>query len=101
VLIFEGGESHEVFLVLRGEAEVSRSSQPVAVLREGAFFGEVGVLASHCRDAQVRATTRMLVLVLGRREFIGLLAAIPPLNRSLLGGMASRLHESDLARGAR
>jgi len=100
VLVTEGAAAREVFLIVRGEAEVSRGGRPVAVLRPSDYFGEVGVLASQCRDAQVAARTDLEVLVIGAREFLGLLAAVPALNRTILGGMASRLHNGDVATAA-
>jgi len=90
VLVTEGAAAREVFLIVRGEAEVSRGGRPVAVLRPGDYFG----------DAQVAARTDLEVLVIGAREFLGLLAAVPALNRTILGGMASRLHDGDVATAA-
>jgi CRP-like cAMP-binding protein len=37
----------------------------------------------------------MLLLVLGQRQFNGVLDAVPPLARKLLAAMATRLRESD------
>ncbi|MGH7750285.1 MAG: cyclic nucleotide-binding domain-containing protein, partial [Candidatus Dormibacteria bacterium] len=76
------------------------AGRPVAILGPGDYFGEVGVLASKDRNAQVTARTEMSALVLERREFLGMLAEIRPLNRTVLGGMASRLHSGDVAQQA-
>ncbi|HEX3607152.1 MAG TPA: cyclic nucleotide-binding domain-containing protein [Candidatus Dormibacteraeota bacterium] len=97
VAIDEGAEAREVFLIVRGEADVSRGGRAVASLRPGDYFGEVGVLSSQRRDARVTARTNLEVLIFGRREFLALLATIPALNRSVLGTLASRLHHSQVA----
>ena len=97
VLVREGAPAYEVFLIVRGEAEISHGGRPVAVCGPGDYVGEVGVLSRQARDAQVTARTPMTLLVFSAREFLGLMASIRPLNRGVLGGLASRLRESDLA----
>ena len=101
VLMREGARAYEVFLIVRGEAEVRRGGSHVAMRGPGDYVGEIGVLASQPRDAEVSARTPMTLLVFAAREFLGLMAAIPPLNRSVLTSLASRLHESDVLAGTR
>jgi CRP/FNR family cyclic AMP-dependent transcriptional regulator len=101
VLMREGARAYEVFLILRGQAEVSRGGSHVALRGPGDYLGEIGVLACQTRDAEVSAHTPMTLLVFSAREFIGLMTAIPPLNRAVLTSLASRLHDGDVLAGAR
>jgi len=95
ILVKEGDRGQEFFVVVEGKAEVSRGGKKVAVLGPGDFFGELALLDPAPRDATVTALTPMEAVVLGRREFTGLLAEVPPITTRLLVGMARRLREAD------
>ncbi len=94
-VVTEGGAGHEFFMILEGEARVSRGGAEVATLKEGDYFGELALLDKAPRDATVTAVTPMLLLVLGQREFSGVLDEVPGLAHKLMIGMARRLREMD------
>ena len=96
MLCQQGDEGHELFLILEGEASVSRNGQRIAILGPGQYFGELALLTPHPRNATVTAETDMLLLVLGRWEFWDLLDSMPAMTRMLLAGVAERLREADL-----
>ena len=96
VLITEGTHGHEFFVIMDGTADVTRSNTKVATLGPGASFGELALLDKEPRNATVVATKPMKLVVLGQREFGGLLDEVPGFSRKLLAGMAHRLRESDL-----
>lgn len=95
VIVREGGRGREFFVIADGSAQVSRGGAPVAELRPGDYFGELALLDPAPRDATVTATSAMEALLLNQREFFSLLEQVPPLTRSILTGMARRLHEND------
>jgi CRP/FNR family transcriptional regulator, cyclic AMP receptor protein len=95
VLIEEGTTGREFFLIVSGNAAVRKKGRKVATLGPGQYFGELALLSREPRNATVVAETEMLLLVLGQRQFNGVLDAVPPLARKLLAAMATRLRESD------
>jgi CRP/FNR family transcriptional regulator, cyclic AMP receptor protein len=95
VLCEEGKPGHEFYLILDGTAKVSRAGKKVATLQPGAYFGELALLDRSPRNATVTAESAMDLLVLGQREFSGLLDEIPGLAHKLLTSMAARLREAD------
>jgi CRP-like cAMP-binding protein len=95
VLVEEGTIGREFFLIVDGEATVSRNGQKVATLGPGQYFGELALLDRRPRSATVTSDTEMLLLVLGQRQFNGVLDAVPALSHKLLAAMATRLRESD------
>ena len=95
VLVEEGAVGHEFFLILDGQAVVRRGGRRVAMLGPGQYFGEMALLDRGPRTASVVADTDMNLLVLGQREFTGLLDQVPSLCYKLLAAMASRLREAD------
>jgi len=96
VLVEQGRLGHEFFLILDGKASVRRNNRKVAELGTGQYFGELSLLDKGPRDATVVADTDMKLLVLGQREFLGVLDDVPTLSYKLLRIMAHRLREADL-----
>ncbi len=98
VITKEGAPGHEFFVILEGTATVSRGGRKIATLGAGDYFGELALLDRAPRNATVTATTELEVVVLGQREFSGLLDEVPGLAHKLLIGMARRLREADAKR---
>ena len=96
LLVEQGRPGHEFFLILEGEATVRRDNRKVATLGPGQYFGELSLLDRGPRTATVTADTDMRVLVLGQREFLGVLDDVPGLAYKILRIMAHRLREADL-----
>jgi CRP/FNR family cyclic AMP-dependent transcriptional regulator len=95
-LVDQGKTGHEFFLILDGSATVRANNRKVASLGPGQYFGELSLLSREPRDASVTADTDMKLLILGQREFTGLLDSIPGLASKILSIMARRLRQADL-----
>ena len=95
VLVEEGKPGHEFFLIIDGSAAVKRGKKTVAKLGPGQYFGELALLDRGPRSASVEATSDLDVLVLGQREFAGVIDEVPSLAHKLLTSMAQRLREAD------
>ena len=94
-IVTQGSTGHEFFLILSGEAAVKRSGRKVNTLSAGDYFGELALLSKGERNASVVAETDMDLLVLGQREFSGVLDEVPGRAHKLLVSMANRLREMD------
>lgn len=97
VLVDQGRMGHEFFLIVEGQAIVKRNESEVNRLGPGDYFGELSLLDRAPRNATVVADTDMKLLVLGQREFTGVLDAVPGLAYKILQIMARRLRTSDLS----
>ncbi len=95
VLVEQGKIGRECFVIVDGAAIVKRNGRKVATLGPGDYFGELSLLDKGVRTATVTANTPMTVLVLGPREFSGVLDAVPGLAHKLLATLASRIRELD------
>jgi CRP/FNR family cyclic AMP-dependent transcriptional regulator len=94
-LVTEGETGHEFFVILSGTARVSRHGRKIATLGPGAAFGELALLEKAPRNATVVAETDMELVVLGQREFAGIVDEVPGFARKMLAGMAKRLRDAD------
>ena len=95
VLVSEGATGSEFFVIIDGKASVGKKGRKVATLGPGDAFGELALLDKAPRNATVTAETPLEVVVLGQREFGGLIDEVPGFARKLLAGMARRLREAD------
>ena len=91
----EGAAGAEFFVILDGNATVSRHGKEVATLGPGDFFGDLALLDRAPRNATVSAVTPMELAVLGQREFSGLIDDVPGFSHKLLAGLARRLRAYD------
>jgi CRP/FNR family transcriptional regulator, cyclic AMP receptor protein len=95
VLVEQDAIGHECFIILEGTAAVKRGGRQINTLGPGDHFGELALLDGGPRTATVVAETPMRVLVLGQREFAGLLDEVPGLAHKVLANLAGRIRELD------
>jgi CRP-like cAMP-binding protein len=96
ILVREGQVgAAEFFVIVEGEAEVTRAGAVIARMGPGEYFGELSLLDPAPRDATITCSTAMELLVLTWRELETLLVDAPGMTRRLLQGMAARLRELD------
>ncbi|HZE29027.1 MAG TPA: cyclic nucleotide-binding domain-containing protein [Gaiellaceae bacterium] len=81
----------EFFVLLEGEAEVSRDGETLNELGPGDFFGEIALVEDTPRTATVTATTPVRVLVITDRSFRRLLEEQPEIQRKVLVALAQRV----------
>jgi CRP/FNR family cyclic AMP-dependent transcriptional regulator len=93
--VTQGDVGREAFIIVEGSADVSRAGSKIASLGPGDCVGELALLDHGPRTATVVATSPLTVLVLGPREFSGLLDEVPTLNHKILAALASRIRELD------
>jgi CRP-like cAMP-binding protein len=95
VLVEEGRVGLEFYLIVDGEATVTRNGKHVATLGPGSHFGELALLDRRPRSASVVSETAMDVLVLSQRQFNSLLQSVPTISHKLLAALATRLRDAD------
>jgi len=91
----QGQIGREAFVIVDGTAEVRRNGRKVATLGPGDCVGELALLDHGPRTATVTAATDLTVLVLGAREFAGIIDEVPPIAHKLLKSLASRIRDLD------
>src|SRR5947207_13090233 len=91
VLCREGTRGQEFFVIMEGEAEVTRNGKHLATRRSGEFFGEIALVEDVPRTATVTATTPIRFFVLTRQRFLRLLDEQPGVERKVLRALAKRL----------
>ncbi len=95
VLIKEGTEGYEGFVVLEGTVAVTRKGKNLATLGAGQVLGELSLLESSLRSASVICETECTVLVMDRVRFKQLLLETPSLAIKFLEELAGRLRSLD------
>ncbi len=68
-LVHQGAFAHEFFVILEGNAEVTKDGERLTELGPGDFFGEIALMEAERRTASVTATSPMKVIVMFGRDF--------------------------------
>jgi CRP/FNR family cyclic AMP-dependent transcriptional regulator len=91
VLTREGARGREFFVLLEGTADVRQDTRLLPPLGPGDFFGEIALVADLPRTTTVTATSPVHALVIGERDFRGLLRRSPKIQGKVLQAVAARL----------
>ncbi len=91
----QGTIGREAFVIIDGTAEVRRNKKKVATLGPGDCVGELALLDHGPRTASVIAATDLKVLVIGAREFAGIVDEIPSIAHKLMKALAAKVRELD------
>ena len=95
VIVDQGQTGREAFVILEGTALVKRNNKKVAVLGSGAVVGELSLLDHGPRTATVVAETDVSLLVIGQRQFLGVIDEVPALSHKLMATLAGRIRDLD------
>jgi CRP-like cAMP-binding protein len=91
VLCREGEIGSEFYVIMEGEAEVTRNGAAVSTEGSGGFFGEISVIEDVPRNATVTATSPIRCFVLTRGRFLHVLNDMPDVERKVMRALAKRL----------
>ena len=97
-VVGEGSIGDDFYLILEGEARVTKGSTEVKRLAPGDYFGEIAVILGTPRSATVTALGRVLVLRLDSDRFLPLLDSMPSIARKVLVEVTRRLLECEDSR---
>jgi CRP-like cAMP-binding protein len=91
VLCREGEIGREFFVIVDGEAAVTRRGRRLVTQGAGDFFGEIALLENIPRTATVTARTPLRFFVMTGERFRRLLDEAPRVERKVLRALARRL----------
>jgi CRP-like cAMP-binding protein len=91
VLCRDGSRGQEFFVIISGEAAVTRGRKHLATLAGGDFFGEIALLEPVTRTATVTAVTSLRFFVITDHAFQSVLDTDPKIERKVLRTLARRL----------
>jgi CRP/FNR family cyclic AMP-dependent transcriptional regulator len=91
----EGDTGVAIYLILEGEVEVRRAKKSLAKLGQGQFFGELAVIDTRPRAADVVALDKTKCLILNSWTFDGLIKSNSDIATAMLKEMARRLRETN------
>jgi CRP-like cAMP-binding protein len=91
VLCKQGDVGHEFFVILEGEAEVTRGAEHIATLGPGEMFGEIALLEHVPRTATVTAKTPLRFFVMTSQSFWSLIDHHPDIEREILRTLVRRV----------
>ena len=87
----EGDRGREFFVLLEGEADVTKDGEHINTMKKGDFFGEIALVTKMPRTATVTATSDVDVLVITEHDFDGLMKRSPEIGRCIAEALAERV----------
>jgi CRP/FNR family transcriptional regulator, cyclic AMP receptor protein len=100
-IVMEGEPGETLFVVLTGQAKVTRGGKRVGRVLPGDFFGELSAIDGGPRSASIVAETPMEVLRLFRRTLTRMIEEEPQVALTLLDGIVRRFREINRAAALR
>ena len=89
IILKEGEETDDAYIILEGEVEVTKNNKQVALLKENSIFGEIALVDKRPRTATCTAYTNVKLGMVTRENYKQLLKhrpdAINPLLRIVTG----------------
>ena len=99
IIVDEGLTGDDMYVIRSGRVKVTKASdegreQIMNLLGEGAFLGEMALLANRPRSARVTTLEPTLLLALSRREFLELLKRRSTLSLCVIQELTRRLRDT-------
>lgn len=69
IIFSEGDKGEKMYIVKRGEVQVSRANAVLAILKDNSFFGEMALVSDEPRNATVKTVTDVEVLIIDKNDF--------------------------------
>ena len=91
VILKEGEESTDAYIILDGEIDVIKNNKVIATLQENSLFGEIGLVDQRPRTATCVAKTRCTLGTVTREHFTTLLKNRPKAVIPILKLVAERM----------
>ncbi|MDJ0763190.1 MAG: Stp1/IreP family PP2C-type Ser/Thr phosphatase [Myxococcota bacterium] len=93
VVIREGEEGKELYLILSGQVRVHKGDTDIVTLTSGDHFGEMALIDKAVRSADVTAVKPTQLLQISRQDFFKIIRNEPPLATKLLWSFLQVLSE--------
>jgi CRP/FNR family transcriptional regulator, cyclic AMP receptor protein len=90
VLVEEGTDGDEFYVVVEGTVEVLQGGEIVNTLGPGQFFGEVALLGHATRNATIRTASPARLLVVSARSFRSLIGRYPVIFDQVVAALEER-----------
>ena len=91
IIVREGEESSDAYIILTGEVEVTKKDRHLATLRENSIFGEIAMVDSRPRTATCTAKTDVTLGMVTRQNYKELLKHRPEAINPLLRIVTDRM----------
>ena len=93
VIVREGAEDNDAYIILEGEVEVTKNKRHLATLKENSIFGEIALVDSRPRTATCTAKTAVKLGMVTRDNYTQLLRLRPDAINPLLRVVTDRLRQ--------
>lgn len=94
MLIKKGDNESELYIIVDGEVEIFTEKKTITTLGPGSCIGELSIIDSMLRSANVRTTKKSKFISLSRKDFILTLKENPAISINVMKILTQRLRKS-------
>lgn len=94
-IVKEGDPGSCMYIIYRGEVNISKDGRQLATLKEKDFFGELSLLDTEARSATATATTDCILYYIDQEPFYDLIETRPEVIRGIIKILCSRLRAAN------
>jgi len=91
VILEQGVEGNYMYVVMKGEVAISLKDQIIATALPGEIVGEMALIDSEIRSANVTAKTECVLALIDQSSFESLLRHVPDFTLHVMNVLAHRL----------
>jgi CRP/FNR family cyclic AMP-dependent transcriptional regulator len=91
----EGRDGGLLFVIVEGQARVSRNGRRIGTLGPGDVVGELSLIDGHARSASVEATTDVVLLEITSDDFRKLVRRSPKFVKNLLAALSVKVRQTE------
>jgi CRP/FNR family cyclic AMP-dependent transcriptional regulator len=94
VILMEGEEGNIMYVVMKGEVDISLKNKTLATAVPGDIVGEMALINSDIRSATATAKTDCQLVLIDQSSFNSLLRYVPDFSLHVMGVLADRVQSA-------
>jgi CRP-like cAMP-binding protein len=91
VIVHEGETGNCMYIIFRGEVEITKGKEMLAILKEKDFFGELSLMDTETRSATVTARTDCVLFRMDQEPFYDLIESRPEVVKGVIKILCKRI----------
>lgn len=94
-IVSEGEIGNCMYIIFQGSVKVHKGNQTLAILKEKNYFGELSLLDTETRSADVTSLTDCILYKINQEPFFDLIDCRPEVMKAVMQNLSKRLRDAN------
>lgn len=94
-IVSEGEIGNCMYIIFQGNVKVHKENQTLAILKEKSYFGELSLLDTETRSADVTSLTDCILYKINQEPFFDLIDCRPEVMKAVMQNLSKRLRDAN------